>query len=149
MCALVTLLAVPAEAQATLPDPLVVSTGFDYFESRGVKLTRYTLSVINSSEYQNELFEPSPDLPPCGSNTSYARSWVDIYAGTGKRLNGFCALGGAADMQLLWFAAPRGETPPASVYIIINDRRLHKKLRSNLAPTGAPISKSVMRAKHG
>ncbi len=77
----------------------------------------------------------SPALPPCGANTKAARTWVDLYDQSGKRLNGFCALGKPADLNGIWFALETGAVPPSWVYIEMNDRKTNTKYKSNLADT--------------
>jgi hypothetical protein len=74
-------------------------------------------------------------LPPCGKNTKAARTWVDFYDQSGKRLNGFCALSKPADLSGIWFAVEVGTTPPSWVYIELNDRQTNTKYKSNLADT--------------
>jgi len=91
--------------------------------------------VANAEQYPAELFVASPSLPPCGSNTNSARSWVDFFDQRGKRLYGFCALGAPAQLNSVWFALPVGEVPPSWVYIEINDRQTNTKYKSNLAET--------------
>jgi hypothetical protein len=87
------------------------------------------------------MFEVAPDLPPCGLNKNAARSWVDIYARDGKRLNGFCALKFPNELRSLWFAVPREQAPPDLVYVVINDRQLNMQFKSNLVSTSAPLTK--------
>lgn len=125
-------------AVPSLPQPQLVFAGKEDYEASGKQFTRYNVSVCNRSDYPNAMFEASPDLPPCGRNTRASRSWVDIFARDGKRLNGFCALKSSDDLKGLWFAVPRGEVPPEFVYIVITDRKLNTKLKSNLASTSMP-----------
>jgi hypothetical protein len=91
--------------------------------------------VENFNAYPNEMFAAAPDLPPCGKNTKSARTWVDIYDQSGKRLNGFCALGKSADLNQIWFALESDVIPPSWVYIELNDRKTNTKYKSNLAET--------------
>ena len=77
----------------------------------------------------------SPDLPPCGANTKAARTWVDLYDQSGKRLNGFCALAKSADLNGIWFALETDVIPPSYVYIELNDRKTNTKYKSNLSET--------------
>jgi hypothetical protein len=60
---------------------------------------------------------------------------VDIYDQSGKRLNGFCALGKPADLNEIWFAIEPGVVPPSWVYIEMTDRKTNTKYKSNLAET--------------
>lgn len=71
---------------ARLPNPVLVFMGQEFFEAGGQQFTRYRYSVDNLSVYPDELFAASPTLPPCGSNASSSRTWVDIYDQNGKRL---------------------------------------------------------------
>jgi hypothetical protein len=92
----------------------------------------YNLSVTNWQKFSPALFEAAPDLPPCGLNTSSARTWVDIYnAETNQRLYGFCAFSTPENLSKLWFAVPQGTVPPKSVYVVLHDRKTNQQYRSN------------------
>ena len=92
-------------------------------------MTVYDVARLDS------FFAASPNLPPCGTNTKAARTWVDIYDQNGKRLQGFCALGKPSDLSKIWFALDRDEVPPSWVYIEMSDRQTSTKYKSNLAET--------------
>ncbi len=129
-----------------LPNPELIVTGTeDYIGSDGQEYTRYRLSVTNWYEFPDELFEAAPDLPACGLNTNASRTWTDIYQEDGIRLYGFC---GACTSEyisnLLWFALPRGETPPDFVYITLTDRRCEITYTSNLASTILPELQAML-----
>jgi hypothetical protein len=128
----------PTGAAANANAPRLVFVGKEDFESRGRRFTKYHLSVGNHSDYPDAMFEPAPNLAPCGRNTNASRSWVDIYTGDGKKLYGFCALSSSEGLKGLWFALPEGEDTPDFVYIIITDRKLNTELKSNLVSTSAP-----------
>jgi hypothetical protein len=128
--ALQTVAAAPAP-----PNPVLVFMGPESFESGGKQMTRYLFDVANKSEYPAELFAEAPDLPACGANKKSARTWVDIYDQSGKRLNGFCALAKPEDLEKLWFALESGALPPSWVYIELHDRKTGTKYKSNLAET--------------
>ncbi len=133
---LLALTAVSATAQTTsLPNPVLVLTGLEYFKTGGKEFTRYKYQVFNLADYPNELFAPAPELPPCGANTKSSRTWVDIFDQSGKRLQGFCALGKSDNLNLLWFALETGVIPPSWIYIELNDRQTGTKYKSNLAET--------------
>jgi len=133
---LVLVFAIPSSASAPmLPNPVLYFLGQEYFQNSGKQFVRYRFDVLNKDQYPDELFAASPALPPCGSNTKAARTWVDIYDQGGKRLNGFCALGKAADLNGIWFALEEGVIPPSWVYIEMNDRKTNTKYKSNLADT--------------
>ncbi len=114
-----------------LPDPEIILEGFEEYMIDEKTYVRYMLDVVNFNDYPDELFEAASDLPPCGSNTNSSRAWVDIYDGNGNRIYGFCALGGAANLNDIWFAVESGQTPPSQVYIVINDRRCENEYTSN------------------
>lgn len=115
----------------------LVFVGKEDFESGGRGFTRYKFSVSNRSDFPDAMFEPAPDLPPCGRNANASRSWVDLFTRDGRRLNGFCALGSSDGLKQLWFALAQEEAPPDLVYIVINDRKLNRQVKSNLVSTGA------------
>ena len=91
--------------------------------------------VQNASAFPAELFEPAPDLPPCGSNTNASRTWVDIVNAQGdSRLYGFCALSSSDGLKSLWFAVEQGAPTPANVYVVLKDRREAINYQSNSVP---------------
>jgi hypothetical protein len=122
-------------ALASTPNPVLAFLGQEYTTISGKKMTRYNFEVANREEFPAQLFGAAPALPPCGTNKSAARTWVDIYDQAGKRLNGFCALGKPDDLNHLWFALPEDEVPPSWVYVEFTDRQTNLKYKSNLAET--------------
>ena len=117
-----------------LPSPKLIynRSRTENYTANGVEYTRYRLEVINKDDYPASLFKPAPDLPPCGLNTNSARTWVNIYNNSnGDYIYGFCALTSPSDLNLIWFAVPKGKAPPKSVYITLNDRRCKVLLKSN------------------
>src|SRR5690348_13021961 len=118
-----------------LPNPVLYFLGQEYLTINGKQVTRYNFDVLNKDEFPNELFAASPDLPPCGKNTKAARTWVDLYDQSGKRLNGFCALGKSADLNGIWFSLDTDVVPPSWIYIEMNDRKTNTKYKSNLSDT--------------
>jgi hypothetical protein len=60
------------DCRTTHPNPIIK---FDRIDSAG----RVYIPVVNWSVYPNQMFRKAPGLPPCGSNTNSARTWVDIY----------------------------------------------------------------------
>lgn len=122
-------------AQAPLAKPVLVFMGQEFFEAGGKSWTRYRYNVDNFEAYPNTLFAAAPALPPCGANKNASRTWVDIFDKTGKRLNGFCALGKNADLNGIWFAREVDVVPPSWVYIEITDRQTNQKAKSNEAET--------------
>jgi hypothetical protein len=128
--------AVQSTAQtATIPNPVLYFTGAEFITTGGKEFTRYHFAVDNFSVYPDQMFTASPSLPPCGANTSASRTWVDFYDQRGKRLQGFCALGKARDLNGIWFAAETDVVPPSWVYIELTDRQTNTKYKSNLADT--------------
>lgn len=132
----VTLGTPPRSCYPDLPDPILAFQGTEDYVANGQEWTRYDLSVVNRSEYPTELFETAPDLPPCGSNTNAARSWANIYNGSGSYEYGFCALGDPEGLGDIWFSTSRGEAPPPATYIEIRDRACDRVYRSNAVSTG-------------
>lgn len=133
---LILVLASQSSASApVLPNPILYFLGAEYVELNGKQITRYHFDVANKDVYPNDMFVASPELPACGQNTKAARTWVDIYDQSGKRLNGFCALGTSADLSKIWFALESTVVPPSWVYIELNDRKSNTKYKSNLADT--------------
>ena len=122
-------------APPPLPNPVLQFTGQEFYEANGKQWTHYKYEVFNRDVYPNEMFAASPELPPCGTNTKSARTWVDIYDQSGKRLYGFCALANHDGLGRLWFALERNALPPSWIYIEMNDRKTNTKYKSNLAET--------------
>lgn len=139
---LAVLLLAAAPARAAVPDPVIAYTGSERYEAGGINWTRYKLDVVNKARFPAELFDASPELPPCGHNKNAARAWVDIHAADGKRMYGFCALGKPGDLGKLWVAVKTGEAPPPGVYIVINDRKLGVERKSNVVPL-APAARAA------
>ena len=131
--------AVAATSAQTAPPPLanpvLYFIGQETVSTQGKTFVRYRYDVFNSASYPDLMFAAAPTLPPCGANTNASRTWVDLYDQRGKRLNGFCALGNARDLNGIWFAAEEGTVPPSWIYIELTDRRTGTKYKSNLAET--------------
>lgn len=125
----------PTQAQRALPNPILYMTGDEYYSAGGKNWVRHKYDVFNKDQYPAAIFAPAPSLPPCGANTNSARTWVDFFDSTGKRLYGFCALGSPNDLGSLWFSTEEGTIPPSYVYIEIYDRQTNLKYKSNLADT--------------
>jgi len=124
--------------------PELAFTGTEDYSVGGNDFTRYRLEVSNRGVYPNSLFRPSPDLPPCGANANSSRTWVDIFNGDNdQRLYGFCALGSADALGGLWFALPRGNAPPGSVYVVLRDRRCPSTYNSAPVQLTTPVSPSI------
>jgi hypothetical protein len=121
--------------KATLPNPVLYFMTAEPFSANGKEWTRYKFGVDNSTVYPDSLFAAAPSLPPCGTNTNSARTWVDFFDHHGKRLYGFCALGKASSLNGIWFALEQDVIPPSYVYIEMTDRQTNTKYKSNLADT--------------
>ena len=124
-----------APALAAPPNPILYMTGDEYYTAGGKNWVRHRYDVFNKDQYPAAMFAAAPALPPCGSNANSARSWVDFFDQTGKRLYGFCALGNPSQLGSIWFATEEGTIPPSWVYIEITDRQTSTKYKSNLAET--------------
>lgn len=125
-----------AVAPLVLPNPVLVFSGVaEPFTANGQNWMRYSYTVENFAAYPDAMFAAAPALPPCGKNTNAARTWVDFYDQRGKRLNGFCALGKAANLNKIWFALAEDVIPPSWVYIEFNDRETNTKYKSQLVET--------------
>jgi len=122
-------------AAPPLPNPILTFVGRELVVVAGKETIRYTFDVFNKDAYPAEMFAAAPSLPPCGTNTKAARTWVDIFGARGDRLNGFCALGKPSDLSKIYFSLPADAVPPSWVYIELNDRQTSTKYKSNLAET--------------
>jgi hypothetical protein len=124
-----------SSAAPALPNPVLIMTGQEHVVVGGKQMIRYHYDVFNKNEYPADFFAASPNLPPCGSNTKAARTWVDVYDQNGKKLQSFCALGKPSDLGSLWFSLEQDALPPSWIYIELNDRQTGTKYKSNLAET--------------
>ena len=129
----------PASALQTpppIPNPVLYLTGIEYYTTPAGSFVRYRYDVLNKESYPAAMFAAAPSLPPCGSNTSSSRTWVDIFnARTNQRLQGFCALGSPNSLNGIWFAMPEGTVPPSYIYMEMIDRQTGTRYRSNHAET--------------
>jgi hypothetical protein len=122
-------------AAPALPNPILIFTGQEEAVINGKAVIRYHFNVFNKEEYPADFFAASPRLPPCGTNTKAARTWVDLYDQNGRRLNGFCALGKLSDLGTIYFSLDPNELPPSWIYVEFTDRQTNTKYKSNLAET--------------
>lgn len=125
--------ATTAQVVQRLPNPILNFLGQEPSRVGSKNFIRYNYEVFNREAYPNELFAPSPELPPCGNNTNAARTWVTIHDQQGKRLNAFCALGNHDNLNGIWFALESDVIPPSYVYVEFEDRKTSIKYKSNLA----------------
>jgi len=119
---------------SNLPKPNLAYLDKRDYTVRGNKFTRYLLDVTNKDDYPASLFKAAPDLLPCGKNNNAARTWVNIYDEKETYIYGFCALSSPTDLGKIWFAVPKGSTPPDKVYVMLIDRRCDppSSLKSNM-----------------
>ena len=116
----------------SIPIPKLVLSGTESYTAGGKQWVRYRLSIENWATFPAELFEPAPDLPPCGLNQNASRTWVEIYDAKGdKYIYGFCALSSPKALTSIWFAVEQGISPPNAVYVLLKDRRHGATYRSN------------------
>ena len=120
---------------AQIPNPILYLTHSEVVTTNGKEVIRYHYDILNKDKYPKDLFAAAPTLPPCGTNAKASRTWVDFYTESGKRLNGFCALGSANDLADLWFALESDVIAPSWVYVELTDRQTNTKYKSNLAET--------------
>jgi hypothetical protein len=90
----------------------------------------FELDVPNYAQFPADMWIRSPDLPACGLNTSAARTWVDIYDGNDRFLNGFCTLYDVGALNNIWFSTPADQMP-AEAYIKVTDRLCNITYTSN------------------
>lgn len=109
--------------ESDIPDPeLEFVEKLEHIEN-GRRSTTFRLTVNNWEKFPEELFEPAPNLPPCGRNNNASRTWIEIYNQNEKRIYGFCAIKSAKELlNNLAFSIPEGKTPPEKVFIVIFDR---------------------------
>jgi hypothetical protein len=95
------------------------------------EVLRAVFSVTNRNDFPNVLFEPAPNLPPCGVNRMAWRAWVYFLASNGQRLNGFC--GGPSDPSLRNIAlnGKVGSPAPKGVTVVIVDRQTDRVYQSD------------------
>lgn len=126
--------ALPGDTTFVAPELVFDSA---YVRSTGAgQFVHYDLTVENWSDYAAELFEPRPDLPPCGLNASASRTWVEIYDGAGMHRYGFCALRASSGLIGIWFAVSTQQVQPTEAYIELWDRARDVRVRSNVVSLG-------------
>lgn len=120
-----------------------------YSGGGGQTFVRWNFDVANKAAYPAEMFTPARDLPPCGSNTNSARTWVDFFDSNDNRIYGFCALTGSDQLGRIWFATPLEQPAPSGVYVVFNDRRTNRLYRSevvDLRPEALVAQAAVLRS---
>jgi hypothetical protein len=129
------LVAIAQTTDAQIQNPILYLTHTEAVTTNGKEFIRYHYDILNKDSYPMDLFAAAPTLPPCGTNAKASRTWVDFYDQSGKRLNGFCALGSPKDLSALWIALESNVLPPSWVYVEFTDRQTNTKYKSNLAET--------------
>ncbi len=108
---------------ATPETPVLEFLGTEDYVAGGNNYVRYKLSITNRSIFPEDLFFLNSDLPPCGSNYNSSRTWVKIYnTEDGSYIYGYCAFTSPEQLSQIPFAVIQGGTPPAEVYVELQDR---------------------------
>jgi len=123
-----------------LPAPVLDVVDIQEESSGHISFTRVGLSVLNWAAFPDELFEPAPDLPPCGFNRNASRTWLEIYDQDGRNLYGYCAMHPARRMARFSFAVEGGRRLPEYVYIELIDRRTGTVYTSEPAYVGGGMA---------
>ena len=92
--------------------------------------TKYSFRVTNLGLFSNEMFAAAPQLQPCWHTKSSSRTWINVYDENDKLLYEFCGIMSVDGLADLNFILPKGETPPARIYIVLIDRQQKKSYRS-------------------
>jgi WD40 repeat protein len=129
-----------SEANAVRPEPgEIPSPELAYLgKQEGAGFTTHRLTISNRAAFPDELFQPSPDLPPIGLNKSASRTLIEIYDVNDRYIYGFVAFTSSADLNRLSFAIQKDKTPPKQVYVVLNDRKLKRRYKSNLVTIAEP-----------
>jgi hypothetical protein len=121
--------AVLAQTAEGSPQPVLQFDGTELNEWQGRMLKQYKFEVLNRTEFPDELFTLSPELPPCGLNKRASRTWMNIYA-DGRRIYGYCAFENNEGLAKFGFNLDPADPPPAKVYIELVDRKTGTIYRS-------------------
>lgn len=134
-----------SEVQAQgLPTPQVKYTGRENIQDQGKSWTRYFFTVTNQSAYAKELFEPAPELPPCGLNKKAWRGHVEIYnQENNKVLYGYCGKPEGEPLKDLMFTVANDQAQPKAFYVSITDRKTNAKATSKPVAIPPPLMSSV------
>ena len=118
-------------AGQAMPKPRLGIISTDDVTDKGRRLRIYTIEITNRSEFSDELFAASADLPPCGTNTNSSRTWINIYVDNGRRAYGWCAIHSNVELSSLKFNVPADDPQPTKIYVDFVDRREGKIVKSN------------------
>jgi hypothetical protein len=126
------------DAPSAQPEPVVEIVNSDFYEWQGRKWLRVILTIKNWKEYPAELFEPAPDLPPCGNVTSAARTWVAVRTTEGRQLVGLCDMRNVNSLVSISLSLPPAVEPGTRILVTLFDRRAQKLYRSNSVAIPTP-----------
>ncbi len=112
-----------------LPPPVLVFKGK---RPVGDFLIKWVFSVENWSDYPQELFLSSPDIPPCGGNPG-PRTEIRFRKASGRELAGVCGVTRPSELQDFGFSGEDIGTP--NVYIELIDQQCGVVWRSNTVST--------------
>jgi len=122
----------------TLPKLRLFVTDMIPFEFEGQVYHRYHTAVTNWELVPDAMFEPAPDLAPCGLNTESSRTWVRLEDGNGAVLNNYCSIDFAEELNGLTFTLAESEPVPETVRMVLDDRRCGILYESILVDTTYP-----------
>jgi hypothetical protein len=112
-----------------LPAPVLAFQGK---RPAGDFLIKWVFSVQNWSDYPQELFLASPDIPQCGGNPG-PRATIRFRRANGRMIAGLCGVTNPSDLRDIGFSGEDIGTP--NVYIEIVDQQCGAVLRSNEVST--------------
>jgi peroxiredoxin/Flp pilus assembly protein TadD len=127
-------------APSAEPAPVLEVKSTERYEWQGRAMARIYLSIRNWPALPKDLFEPSPDLPPCGLNTNSARTWLAVRSTEGRQLAGLCALRGTHALENIVIPLPPEHLGRTSIFITMHDRRTNSTYRSNVVPLPSPAA---------
>ncbi|HWQ03173.1 MAG TPA: redoxin domain-containing protein [Candidatus Nitrosotenuis sp.] len=128
------------DAPSAQPAPVLQIVTSDLYEWQGRKMVRVFVSIKNWKEFPENLFEPAPDLPPCGSNPNGARTWVAVRTEEGRQILGLCAMRNVNSLVSISFSLPPNVEPGSKILITMYDRRAQQLYRSNSVIIPAPTA---------
>jgi hypothetical protein len=114
-----------------MPRPQLRLVAKTEIEENGKRFTAYELEVVNREKFDDELFVPSPALPPCGKTPNAPRTFVNIANEKGVHVYGHCGMKSNADLASIKFSVLAGTQPPKRVFIYLVDRFEQRVVKSN------------------
>ena len=137
----------PAGCYAHLAAPEIKASYPEYYWFDGVLHARVALTMANSADFPDELFAPSPELPPCGLNDRASRTWAAVFDSQGNRIGGFCAMTHNGQLDHLWFALEEDRMPDG-VYVTLEDRLCGTVFTSNVAMLSDDVDGDAVPNRH-